>query len=302
VSCRLGWTLALGLNRDRSITVGSEAALCDAIRRGADLRICTEFRHNEHIDVTSSNSEIVREVADFRMTYLLDDRWAAGIMTLRQPVSLPDGFGPRPSMSFFLYNQNGQQAIARPFLDGHPAVGKLGPSPLDDTSHMPKYHQQDNWDAGTNAPSSNFIYDFEVFRFWVLDDWRMVYAHTDEGRVVSGSVEALAEAFSRGCDVKVGISNLCTDLADDPARAIEHEVFVQVGSCYYYTESRLFLVETHPVVLVKPAIPLRYTSKGWSFGWLIPRTDGLVARLICDPCTLKFHRSRGQHAIRWFVR
>ena len=95
--------------------------------------------------------------------------------------------------------------------------------------------------------------------------------------MVSGSVEALAEAFSLGCDVKVGISKLCTDLADDPARAIEHEVFVQVGSCYYYTESRLFLAETHPVVLVKPVIPLHYTSKGWNFGWLIPRTDGLVA-------------------------
>jgi len=32
-------------------------------------------------------------------------------------------------MPFFLYNQNGQQAIARPFLDGVPPSGKPGPSP-----------------------------------------------------------------------------------------------------------------------------------------------------------------------------
>ena len=75
-------------------------------------------------------------------------------MTLRQPVDLPDGFGPRPSMSFFLYNQDGQQAIARPYLDGAPAAGTLGPAPIDDHSDMPRYHQQDSWDASTNAPST----------------------------------------------------------------------------------------------------------------------------------------------------
>lgn len=29
-------------------------------------------------------------------------------------------------MSFFLYNQNAQQAIARPFLDGKAATGAVG--------------------------------------------------------------------------------------------------------------------------------------------------------------------------------
>jgi hypothetical protein len=96
----------LALNADRSVRSGSFAALADAIRRAADLRIATEFRHNEHIDTDSASAELVREVAEFRVTYLLDDHWSAGIMTLRQPVSLSDGFGPRPSMSFFLYNQD----------------------------------------------------------------------------------------------------------------------------------------------------------------------------------------------------
>src|SRR5204863_5453213 len=135
-----------------------------AVRQGADLRVYTEFLHNEHIDPKSDNSERIREVIDFRVTYLIEDRWVAGINNLRQPVSLPDGFGPRPSMSFFMYNEDGQQAIARPYLDGDPspsaATGKIGPAPPNDHSDMPRYHELDNFDAGTNAPGSNFIYDF----------------------------------------------------------------------------------------------------------------------------------------------
>ena len=83
------WTCALELDSSRQIIAGSEDALVDAIRRGADLRICTEFRHNEHIDVHSPSNEKVREVAEFAVTYLVEDRWTSGVMTLRQPVELP---------------------------------------------------------------------------------------------------------------------------------------------------------------------------------------------------------------------
>ena len=58
----------LELDHNRTITGGSEAALCDAVRNGADLRVYTEFRHNEHIDVTSDCPEIVQEAAEFRVT------------------------------------------------------------------------------------------------------------------------------------------------------------------------------------------------------------------------------------------
>jgi len=142
------WTCVLELDRNRKITGGSETSLADAVRRGADLRIYTEFYNHEHLDVKSKNTELVKEVSDFRTTYLVADRWTAGIMTLRMPISPPDGFGPRASMSFFMYNQDGRQAIARPFLEGGIAVGKPGPSPLDDHSDMPKYHQLDAWTPG----------------------------------------------------------------------------------------------------------------------------------------------------------
>jgi hypothetical protein len=316
------WRCVLELDSRRDVTAGSQAVLCDAIRRGADLRIYTEFIHNEHIDPASESRELIREVSEFRATYLVEDRWCAGIMTLRQPISLPDRFGPRASISFFMYNQDGQQAIARPYLDGEPAAGTLGPAPLDDWSAYPKYHQQDGWDAGTNAPSSNFVYDFEVYRYFVCDDWQQVLAHDAEGRPVSGSVDALVEAFEHGAEIKVAIRNLCADIstaasvavsatfsarlstspAADPARSPDHEVFIQAGPGYYYTEQKLFIAGTHPLARVKPGIPMRYESRGWDFGWLMPRTDGRVAMLLYDPYTLRVQRRAGCYAIRWFVR
>jgi len=296
------WNSVLELDSRREVTGGSPDALCAAIRRAADLRIYTEFIHNQHIDPTSASDELIREVSEFRATYLIEDRWCAGIMTLRQPIALPDGFGPRASMSFFMYNQDGQQAIARPHLDGGPAGGTRGPAALDDWSAYPKYHQRDGWDAGTNAPSSNFIYDFEAFRYFVCDDWQEVLAHDAAGRVQAGSIDLLADAFEAGAEVKVAIRNLCADLVAEPARPVDHEVFIQVGPGYYYSGQKLLIAGTHPLVRVKPAIPMRYISRAWDFGWLMPRTDGRAAMLLYDPYTLKVRRQAGQFAMRWFVR
>ena len=164
------WRTVLELDEKRAVIGGSERALREAVGRGADLRIYTEFYYHEHIRPGSANRELMKEVSDFRTTYLVDGRWAAGIMTLRMPIDPPAGFGPRPSMSLFLYNQDGSQAIARPFLDG------------------------------------------------------------------------------------------------------------------------------------RPAVPLRYGSRGWDFGWLLVRTDGFVARWLCDPYTLRFAQSEAHCALRWFVR
>jgi hypothetical protein len=296
------WRSVLELDSRRTVTSGSAADLCAAIRRAADLRIRTDFIYNEHIDPQSDNSEFVHEVSDFRVTYLVEERWAAGIMSLRMPIAPPEGFGPRPSMSFFMYNQDGQQAIARPYLDGAPVAGLPGTSPLDDHSDMLKYHQQDNWDADTNAPSSNFIYDFDLYRFLVRDEWQEVFAHTADGKTEFGSIDALYDAFRQGCEIKVGIRGLCDDLADDHARSPDHTVFVQTGPGYYCTERKLFSAGCQPVVRARPSIPVRYASGNWDFGWLMPRTDGFVARWLCDPYTLRFQKSESRHAIRWFVR
>jgi len=292
------WQSVLELNSKRCIVNGSAAAFQDAIRAGGDLRIYTEFIYNEHVDTDSDNSELVQEVSDFPVTYLIADKWVAGIMTFRMPVNPPEGFGERPSMSFFMYNQDGQQAIARPFLDGVPASEKRGESELEDHTAMPKYHQLDNWDSGTNAPSSNFVYDFKTYRFMVSDDWKEMLSVSEQGDVVSGSLDALVDAFASGREVKVAINGVCEDLGSDE----EHELFIQAGPCYYNTQQKLFTTGVRPIVRVKPAIPMMYTSNGWDLGWLIVRTDGVVKRWLCDPYTLKFEKNDKRHAVRWFVR
>lgn len=284
------WKSVYQLDHQRRPINGSPEALAQAIGNAADLRIYTEFRHNEHIDPESNCAELVREVSEFGVTYLVDGHWSAGVMSLRQPVALPDSFGPRPSMSFFLYNQNGQQAIARPYLDGQPSLPEIEVA-------MPKYHLQQCSDEDTNAPSRNFIYDFETYNFCVADNWTEVFHHSAAGEVISGSIDRLAEEFAQGKEVKVGIEGICSRFG-----GLQHELFVQVGPCYYYTERKFFLAETHPVVLVKPAIPMVYASGNWDFGWLLPRTDGVVAQWLVDPYTLRFRKCESRHAIRWFVR
>ncbi|MCK4466456.1 MAG: hypothetical protein KAU83_12165 [Bacteroidales bacterium] len=296
------WRCVLKLNSTRKPVAGSIKALSDAIRRGADLRILTGFIHGEHIDPDSDSTEIIREVSEFAVTYLLKDYWVAGMMSLRQPISLPTGFGGVSSMSFFMYNQNGQQAIARPYLDGVSRKGIMGDSPFEQPPDMPKYHIINNWDEGTNAPSQNFIYDFEAFRYIVNDSWQEALSHDARGNIRSGSLKDLTDAFSEGCDVKIGVSGLCNDLTGSTSEAVDNEVFVKTGWTYYYTDQKLFMVGSHPVIRCKPGIPLQYESRGWDFGWLFVRSDGHVVYRRCDPYSLKFSDSEYRLPIRWFVR
>lgn len=296
------WNLRMQLDEARRLIAGDRAELRAAIARGADLRIYSEFRHNEHIDTTSTDDQWIEETMDMRTTYLVDERWCGGILTLRQPVELPEGFGPRPSLSLFLYNEDGTQAVARPFLDGPPQSGERGPSASAGFPEMPKYHGLDRYDDSTNAPSSNFVYDFATLKYYVRDDWTEVLAHSAEGKVTAGSLAALHEAFAGGAEIKLAIADLCQDLSTEPAAALPHEVFIQCGSCYYYTRSELLIAATHPLVRVAPAIPLRYASGNWDYTWLVARTDGHVAQLRYDPYTLLPTRRTTRHALRWFVR
>jgi hypothetical protein len=294
------WKCVLQLDSTRSVIAGSDIELRDAIRRGADLRIYVEFKHNEHIDTSSDNPEIIRETSEFATTYLLDNSWVAGIMSNRQPISLPDMFAPRPSMSFFLYNQDGSQAIARPYLDQITRADAIKAVQIDIHDDMPKSHSFDRWDDNTNAPSQNFVYDFETFKYYVRDNWREILHNDASGKIVSGSIKKLADAFTEGCEVKVGVSGLCDDFGN--ANNIEHEVFVKTGYDYYYTEQELFISGTYPLVRVKPNIPMEYTSNGWDFGWLLVRTDGYAVQRICNPYSLNFTDTKRRLAMRWFIR
>jgi hypothetical protein len=195
------WKTLYALDSNRRPISGSSTALSAAIRNGADLRVYTEFRHNEHIDAKSTSTETVQELGDFRVTYLIEDTWVAGIINLRQPINLPNGFGPRKSMSFFLYNQDGSQAIARPHLDGDRVLARQ----REDFSGLLKYHLLEDIDIDTLSPSQQFAYDFDVYRFHVCDDWREVLSHSEDGTVLSGSAEELVDQFARGRYVKVAV-------------------------------------------------------------------------------------------------
>ena len=153
-------------------------------------------------------------------------------------------------------------------------------SPLDSAAPAPepagqgtwpiKYRVLDAHDRGTRAPSHNFVYRFDRYRFCVSERWRQVLAHDERGAVRSGSVEELGEALRQGRELKVAVGGLCADLSG----ATAHEVFVHVGASWHMTGSGTVVAGTHPVVRVAPAIPLRYRSGGWDFGWLLAGTDG----------------------------
>lgn len=297
----------LELDMQRKIVSGSPEQLRNAIKNAANLRIYTEFKHNEHIDTSSDNDEMIREVSDFPATYLINDQWACGIMTLRQPVTLPDRFGERASMSFFMYNENGLQACARPFLDqnGYVECGDLPPvamfnSGVEEKS-MIHMHEIDDVQDSANSNIRNFIYDFYSYKFFAQDDWTEVLSHDENGNVISGSAKSLDEASSAGYDIKVGISGICDTLCDENQK-IKHELFIESGPHYYYSKTGFMVVETRPFVRVRPEIPMTYKQNNWDFGWAIARSDGHVAGLFYDPYTLKIRRTYSKHAMRWFVR
>jgi len=136
----------------------------------------------------------------------------------------------------------------------------------------------------------------------VNDSWREVLHHSSTGEVLSGSLSELVDAFSAGCAMKLGLENLCQDLQGESATKLHHTVYVQGGSAYYYTEQKLLIIGTHPVIRVRPQIPLQYASGNWDFGWVMVRSDGRVVYRRCDPYTLKFTDHVQHNSVRWFVR
>ncbi|MCE9589749.1 MAG: hypothetical protein K8S99_04425 [Planctomycetes bacterium] len=300
------WTCALELRPDRSIAAGSERALVDALRRGADLRIYTEFIFEEHIvpggDGDTSHDGLIREVIDFRQTYLVDDRHAAAVTTLRQPVHPPFGFnGTQPRTSFFLYNMTGHQGCANVILDGSaPTAQPGGRREMPTPAAMPKMGPETIFDEGTLGQSRNFIYDFDVYRFFVRDEWREVLSHNENGRVISGSFDALKKAQIEAREFKVAMRGLCTGMSGDTG--LQHEVFAHIGSGFLHEKPGLYNAITHPLVRIAPAIPLQYRSGSWDAAWVYLATDGRAVVRRLDPYTRAWSDTPTRLACRWFVR
>ena len=300
------WICALELASDRSIASGSVGALATAIGRGADLRVYTEFRYEEHIapggDGNPDHDGLYREVIDFRETILMDGRHTTGITTLRQPLHPPFGFnGTGGRMSYFMYQSDGRQACANVLLDDSVDLAAVAPgvrAELPTPPDMPRMSPEIVYDQGTTGPSRNFIYDMEVYRWFVRDEWDELLACDVDGRPIRGSVDNIEAAQIAGRELKVGIRDLAADLGDGPT----HEVFILLGSGFFHTRMRLYSALTHPLVRVSPAIPLDYHSHGWDVAWVHVRTDGEAVLRILDPYTRTFSDRPTRFAIRWFAR
>ena len=298
LSNRFEFCCVLELDDTRNITSGSPDLLNQALARGADLKIETVFRHDEHMDMDSPIKDHVLEVSEFPASIIVDGRWSASFMTMRQPADVPHGFGPRASLSLFMYNQDGTQGIARPYLDGQPASGMKGLYEPYAYSEHKKMHYLSCFDKETNAPSDNFIYAFDHFRYLVCDRYRLLCSFGQKGELLAGNKEALWEAVRAGADIKVGITGICSELP--AAQPYDHILYVRAAFLYHYKESGLLVAETHPFVRVAPAIPLRYSSDNWDYCWAIVRTDGACSVMRMDPYTLAFTETKMRFKVSWF--
>lgn len=289
------WKAVYELNRARQKISGRAADLAAAVKRGADLRIYTTFDWVDHMGADHPDQGEVEETIDLRVVYVLGGEWVAALTPLRYPADAGLGFGRQPSLSFFMYNQDGRFGIARPHLEA--PSDQQGPPDFG-----PHYHVIDCHDAQTRSPSHNATYDFNCYRWLVRDDWRQVLSHDEHGEVIDGSLEALIDAFRMGCSVKIAVRNLCRELAAPGENALEHEVLVELGSMYYHRERGFHSGESLPLVRIAPSVPLRYAPSSWNFGWILARTDGRMFHLSIDPYTRAIVRTSAQYAARWLVR
>lgn len=301
------WRCAYELDANRKPVAGSESDLCHAIRRGADLRVYTEFYYEEHVAPfqnlagDTSADGLVREVIDFRETILIDNRHVAGITTTRQPMNPILGFnGASAKMSYFMYNMTGHQSCASLSLDAipeatdTPGVILTEPAP----TGVPKMSETEAHDVGSACPSRNFIYQMETYRFWVQDNWTEELAHDEQGEPIRGSWEALSESHKAGREIKVAIGGLYNDIGT----GMPEEVFTPVGTAFNHMTQQLFETQSHPIVRVSPSIPMKYASGRWDVSWLIIRTNGLIEIRTLTPHTRKFHDWSKRCPCRWFVR
>ena len=196
------WASCLTLDEARTVVAGSAEALGQAVALGADLRVVTQFHHNEHVDGSSHNNELVLEPSSFPVTIALFDddngdgaataalaspataasrtpSWCAAVMVARQPVNPNDNTGPGgfngsgAALSLFMYNQDGQQARAAVQLNREAftaAAAQCAEAPGGEFAPGDEYPKQlldgmmeiqGESDVGTNAPSSNFVYQFQ---------------------------------------------------------------------------------------------------------------------------------------------
>lgn len=288
--------LVLSLNAQRKIVHGSTRLLNRKLAGGADLRISTGFRHNEHIDPASPDDQLVNETSTFAETVLIDGKWSAGFMTLRQPVQLLRGFGEANALSLFVYNQDGSQGLARLGLDG--TIDRTVRRDFEEDAGA-KTRTFAIHDEKTAGVSTSFIYEFENFDFFVTDSYRELYAHDRNGRRTNGRLGDLERAYRRGRGIKLAVKGLSEVLWGDTGHV--DEIFLHCGSSYHYTESRMMITSSLPFVSVPADIPLAYKPRSFLYCWIVARSDGHLEVRTFDVFKRRWKTRSARLPLRWFA-
>jgi len=288
--------IAMTLNPKLEIIQGSVVNLNSLLAAGADLKVSTGFTFNEHIDINSKDDQTVAETSTFAQTVIIDDHWSAGFMTLRQPVELPNGFGTANSLSLFLYNQNGLQAMAKLVLDGQ--VEKALNNDTDDFGYV-KNHLISMNDQGTCGVSRNFIYDFDFMAFSLNDIYEELFANSKEGICVGGSIDGMAEAYAKGRGIKLAVKDISEALWGKSTHSDEH--FLHCASSYYLTKEKVMIASSLPFISVPADIPLTYKARSYKYCWLVARSDGRVEIRSYSPFENKWLTQTMRTKLRWFA-
>ena len=105
------------------------------------------------------------------------------------------------------------------------------------------------------------------------------------------------DALRAGCEIKAAIRNFRRAEGES-----DYELFTCLGSSYYSTGSGHLAINSQPLVLVRPNVPLRYTSGNWTPGNMLLHNTGRVEFWSYDPYTMEYAKSAESCAIRYFAR
>ena len=175
-----GWTLAFEQRTDLSTAHGSAAAVADALRRGADLRLY----------MTTDRYE---ETLYFQQTYVrldgADDGGFAGLMSHHHSYTHRGGPAEQPYVSLFRYDTSGRY------------------------EHL-------KWMVDNRTLDEGQAYAYGTYRWFVCGRWRLAYAHDAECNPTAGSLDDLRQAVRAGRTIRVGVEQLfgmASDHAAGPA-------------------------------------------------------------------------------------
>ena len=247
---------------------------------------------------------LIREVIDFRETILVDGRHVAGDHDPAPAARTRRSASTAPSrkMSFFLYQSDGRQACAN-LLFGDVDLGRSRPAPatvVPTPADMPKMSPEVVYDLGTTGPSRNFVYDMEIYRYFVRDDWQELLAHDADGTVDRGSFDAIEAAQIAGREFKVGIRGLA---AGARRMGPDHEVFSLVGSGFLHTRAAAVRRPDPPARPRRAGDPARVPLLRLGRRVGLP-ADGRPARPSAASIPTRDGSAdvRTRFACRWFVR